>query len=234
MTIKKYTGTITNVADLSSTAKEITLSLSEPMAFEPGSFVNLFLESAGEKIRRAFSISSSREHTSSITLTVRLVLGGKMTPFFWQKDRTGDPIEIVGPLGVNTADKLKQKCIFLFGFGVGAGVIKSLAAHFATKPGLESLVVMTGSRNENEVLYQSYFENLARQTKSMETSFVISQPTTARPCKRGYLQDHIDDYVFDNADIYICGQTIACEDLKNKIQSKNPKNCSFFIEAFHT
>jgi ferredoxin-NADP reductase len=47
-TIKRLTGVITKYKDLSPTAREITLKLSEPIDFTAGSFVNVFLEKEGK------------------------------------------------------------------------------------------------------------------------------------------------------------------------------------------
>ena len=49
----------------------------------------------------------------------------------------------------------------------------------------------------------------------------------------GYIQEHIDGYNFDDADIYMCGQGVACDALHETILKTNPQNCNFFIEDFH-
>ncbi|MFM2381940.1 MAG: hypothetical protein RLZZ76_707, partial [Candidatus Parcubacteria bacterium] len=43
MKIKKMVGTIATIVDLSPTAKDITLTLAEPIEFLPGAFINLFM-----------------------------------------------------------------------------------------------------------------------------------------------------------------------------------------------
>jgi ring-1,2-phenylacetyl-CoA epoxidase subunit PaaE len=233
MIIKKYTGKITNSIDLSASAKEIHISLSEPIDFIPGSFVNVFIDVNGEKVRRAFSISSFSDEHDSITVTVRLNPSGAVTPLFWNKDMTGESVELMGPLGLNTVDKMKQNKIYLFGFGVGVGVVKSIADYFSKQKNIENLTIVTGSKFENEILYKDYLDKLSQDSKNISVLHVVSRAKEKSSALKGYIQDHIDKFDFNNSDVYVCGQDKACNDLVEKIKLKQPNNCNFFIEGFH-
>jgi len=231
--IKKLTGKITSITDISNTAKEIGIALPEPLNFIPGSFVNVFINISGEKIRRAYSISSSSNNQQDITITVRLSPAGTVTPLFWKENMVGQTIEIMGPLGLNTADKMISNKKFLFAFGVGAGVVKSLADYFSTVNKVDSLTITTGSRREDEILYKEYFDNLAHTSQNTTIIHVVSEVQEGSQNLKGYIQDHIDAFDFNNSDIYVCGQERACNELVAKVSSMNPTGCNFFIEAFH-
>jgi ring-1,2-phenylacetyl-CoA epoxidase subunit PaaE len=233
MIIKKYTGKITDSIDLSTSAKEIHISLSEPIDFIPGSFMNVFIDVNGEKIRRAFSISSSSDKHDSITVTVRLNPSGAVTPLFWNKNMIGESVELMGPLGLNTVDKMKQNKIYLFGFGVGVGVVKSIADYFSKQQNIENLTIVTGSKFENEILYKDYLDKLSQDSKNISVLHVVSRPDTESNIPKGHIQDHIDKFDFNNSDVYVCGQDKACNDLVEKIKLKQINNCNFFIEGFH-
>jgi NAD(P)H-flavin reductase len=138
----------------------------------------------------------------------------------------------MGPLGLNTADKMTQKKIFLFGFGVGCGVIKSLADNIAHREGLDSLTIVTGNRSIEEILHKDYFDQLASEGNRVRVKYVVTDTGQDR-YPSGYIQEHIAEYTFDDADIYICGQGVACRALEDAINTTNPKNCRFFIEDFH-
>lgn len=233
MKIKKLTGVIDVVPDLSSTAREVTFTLTEPLEFQAGSFVNLFIEKNGEKLRRAFSISSSETDTNRISVSIRLTPDGAVTPLFWKEDIVGTPIEVMGPLGVNTVDKMLSKRIFLFGFGVGAGVVKSVAEHFSKQSDIESIVIITGNRSEDDILHRDYFDALAKQHSNVTVDYVLPASDPNPNYKKGYVQNHLSDFNFDNSDVYVCGQEVACNALVETVKSHNPNNCNFFIEAFH-
>ena len=233
MNIKKFTGKINNVVDLSKTAKEISISLSEHIDFIPGSFVNVFIDINGEKVRRDYSISSSSMENKNITLTIRLSPTGLLTPLFWNKDMIGENIEMMGPLGLNTVDKMKQDKIYLFAFGVGAGVVKSIADHFFNQKNIKSLIILTGSKSEDEILYKDYFNSLFLDSENMFVDHIVSRIREGSSIKRGYIQDYINEFDFNNSDVYVCGQEKACNDLVEKIKSTNPNDCNYFIEGFH-
>ncbi len=227
------TGTITSIVDLSKTAKDVTITLSEELNFIAGQFVNIFMNIEGVAVRRAFSISSSDTEQRTITLSIRESLKGVMSPLFWQKDMTGTSLTLVGPLGVNTGDKLHAPHAYLFAYGVGAGVVKSILDHIIHASIAEQILVMTGSRSEDEILHKDYFDKCATTHTHISVRHVISQPTQTEGLFHGYIQDNIDDIDFNNADVYACGQEVACKSLVEKIQLKQPVNCTFFIEAFH-
>ncbi|QQR76506.1 FAD-dependent oxidoreductase [Candidatus Nomurabacteria bacterium] len=233
MKIKIIKGKINKIVDLSKTAKEVEIKLSEPLDFSAGAFVNLFINIDGQKIRRAYSIASSPEEKDIIKIAMRLTPNGKMSTLFWTKDMTGEELEIMGPLGLNTVDKMNRKKVYLFGFGIGAGVTKGLVEYFKDMLDLEKLTIFTGSKFENEVLYKDYFENLTHQNNKIEFNFTVSRPEENSNCTKGYIQDHIGKYDFNNSDIYICGQESACNELVAKIKSLNPIDYDLFVEGFH-
>ena len=232
MSIKKMHGTITKVTDLTPTAKQLTFSLPDAMPFIAGSFVNVFFTHDGATTRRAYSISSSDEKKHEINLSIRHNLKGIMSPQMWLRDFTGEQVELMGPLGVNTADKMKEPHAFLFGFGIGTGVIKSVAEHLIHREGLESLTVMTGNRGVDELVHKDYFDALSSDPR-VSVSYIVSieDPTGVYP--KGYIQDYIGGLDFNHADVYVCGQEIACATLVEKIKATNPEHCNFFIEGFH-
>lgn len=230
--IKKIAATITAVTDLSLTARAVTLTLSEPMAFSAGSFVNVFIPVHGAQERRAFSISSSETVADQITISIRLNPKGTVSPIFWQTDIVGTKIEVMGPLGLNTASRMSGNKVFLFGFGVGAGVVKSLADHFVHTPAATALTIITGNRSAEEILHQDYFDSLANYP-NITVTYVVSQSLPGSTYKVGYIQDHIDALDFSKSLVYVCGQEIACQTVVEKIKNKQPEHCQFFIEGFH-
>ncbi|MFA6999606.1 MAG: FAD-dependent oxidoreductase [Candidatus Paceibacterota bacterium] len=233
MNIKKFTGEITQITDLSKTAKEVSIKLNEPISFLSGSFVNVFVDVNGEKVRRAYSISSPSSLEDSITLSIRLSPTGTVTPLFWSKDMIGSILELMGPMGLNTVDKMHHDKVYLFAFGIGVGVVKSITDYFANIQPVKHLTIYTGSRNEDEIIYKDYFDNLSKSKDNISVKYIVSDPNVNSPFPKGYIQDFIGDLDFNNSDVYVCGQEKACSDLVSKVNSMNPQDCSFFIEAFH-
>lgn len=231
MKIKKIKGVIVKTIDLSPTAKEVQIKLSEPLEFHAGSFVNIFMSVDNEIIRRAYSISGSNSEGDVISVAVRLTPTGKVSPIFWSPSIINREVEVMGPLGINTVDKMHDHKKYLVGFGIGAGVIKSLAEHLTTDEQVEKIHIMLGFRNEEDILFKPFFDELNQNDKAT-VQYVLSKPNRADHLN-GYVQDHVSLYDFNNSDVYICGQEKACKQLQEKIQTQNPTNCKFFVEGFH-
>lgn len=233
MNIKQIPGTIRKISNLSATAKEVTIDLTAPLGFTAGSFVNVFMDIGGERVRRAYSIASTMSEQQRISIAVRLSPDGTMSPSFWKNNLVGTKLDIMGPLGLNTADKMSRAKIYLFAFGIGAGVVKSLADHFSKSDQSREIVIMTGSRSEEEILYKDYFDALATEHKNVKVTYIVSKPSETSSFKKGYIQNNIEGFNFNKSDVYVCGQEAACNQLVEKIKETNPTDCDFFIEGFH-
>lgn len=233
MTPIRTTATITNVVDLSTTAREITIRPETPFSFLAGAFVNVFLPSDTGPVRRAYSISSDPTHTDTFTLSIRCVPHGVGSAFFWQPDIVGRRLEVMGPLGRNTSDTLTKDRIFLFGFGIGVSVIKALAHYAVSQPLIQEITIMTGNRNEDDILYGADFESLATNDPRVHFRPVLSDSLASDTNFRvGFIQQHIGDLDFSNASIYICGQPHACVALQEAIHAQGATGSQVIVESF--
>ncbi len=227
------TATVSAFRTLSPTAREVDFILPAPLNFFAGAFINIFVEKNGEKLRRAYSISSSDVEQQKVSVAIRKMPGGAVGPLFWNDDILGTTLDIMGPLGLNTVDKIVSPRVFLFGFGIGAGVIQSIALSLLEKKDIEHVHIMTGSKTDDEVIFEGVFTELAQTDPRISFTAVISNPSETSTYPAGYIQNHIDTLDFNNADIYICGQEVACSALRIVIEAKKPQDVHFFIEAFH-
>ena len=142
--------------------------------------------------------------------------------------------EIMGPLGKNTADKIKKEKVFLAGFGVGVSVIKAVLLEILKFDYVKEIYVLTGSRNEEEIIYKKFFDKIKKEIKNKKymDRFILSRSNKKNYPYQGYIQDNIDDLNFSNSTIYICGQKIACDSLEEKIKNSDAENIDFMIESF--
>lgn len=233
MSISIRDGIISSVTDLTKTAKEVVITLTDGLDCPPGSFVNFFIEVNGTEVRRAYSVVHADEDQKTITLSIRHTLTGVVTPEFWKDDIIGRKVRVMGPMGLNTADKLSHSTVHLFAYGIGAGVIKAIAEYSLQNPNITTITITTGSRNEEDIVYKSYFDAMAQNNPHVAIKYVISDPLDANYPFKGYVQDHLEGLSFDDSDVYMCGQEKACNALLEKIKAMNSQNVSFFVEAFH-
>ena len=232
--ITRTTARIHSVTDLSPTAREIVFVPETPLTFLAGAFVNIFIPSEDGPKRRAYSISSDPSDATTFALSIRRVIGGEVSPFFWQPDVIGKTIDIMGPLGMNTVDKLTRPRVFLVGFGIGVSVIKSLAHHLSTAPHVEELIILTGHRNQTEHLYKDMFEDLAQNDPRISVRTAFSDPhATDDATRKGYVHEHLDGLTFDGSDVYLCGADVPCELFQKTVAALGATDVRYSIESFH-
>lgn len=224
--------TVISEKDLSETAKEITFAIPEPLGFIPGAFVNIFIEKDGVMVRRAYSISSDYAEQKSFTISVRKSLHGGVSQLFWQAGLRERNIEVMGPMGMNTADKIEKHRLFLFGFGIGVSVIKSVLHYATNQSHISEITVVTGNRTENDILYKEFFNECVQKDKRVTTRYIVSDPIDPTYPYTGYIQDHIEDFDFTDSTVYICGQDKACTALRAKIEEKGVTGIQFLTESF--
>ena len=232
MTISTYQGKVKKIVDLSPTAREITFLLDTPMAFKPGSFVNVFTDVNGEKVRRAYSLSSNPRNANEISLSIRRAQQGTVSPVFWHDDIHDKKFMFMGPLGVNTSDKMVHENIFLFAYGIGISVIKSILFDVLERDNVKNVTLVTGNRDESELLYREYLDSLASDHPKLTVRYVLSESTDNTYPYQGYIQNNIADLDFTASDAYICGPTKACESLIETIEKKHPADCAIHVEKF--
>lgn len=231
--ITRTPATVRAVTDLSPTAREVVLMPETPFSFSAGAFVNVFVPSPEGPVRRAYSLSSDPNDASTITLTMRHIPTGAVSPFFWHPDVVGSTIDLMGPLGVNTADKLTRAHIFLVGFGIGVSVIKSLTHVLSTASTVTELTIITGVRNEDEHLYADFFTTCALNHPQVTVRTVFSHPRhTSADTRTGYAHSHLDGFDFSDADVYLCGQPAACQAFQERVACLGARNVQYHIESF--
>lgn len=220
------------MTDLSPSSREVTLGLPEPLGFLPGAFVNVFMNHEGQRMRRAYSVSSDDSKQNEISLSIRKGSAGGMSERFWDENIQHTRLEIMGPLGVNTVDKITATRVFLFAFGIGVSVIKGLLPSLLRRDDITQVTILTGSRSEAEILYKDFFQEIAAQDARVSVGFVVSRPADASYPLVGYIHDHVKDLDFQNSTVYLCGPKKACESLRRVIEESPGKASQFLIEAF--
>jgi NAD(P)H-flavin reductase len=109
-----------------------------------------------------------------------------------------------------------------------------LVYDLAKRKNIEEIFIINGNRNKKEILYQDFFEKIIlKNKKKIILKNVLSRPKNLKYVHKGYIQENISEYNFDNSDIFICGREKHCENLISEIKKKNPENVKFLVEAFH-
>jgi ring-1,2-phenylacetyl-CoA epoxidase subunit PaaE len=124
-------------------------------AFKPGQYITIRWMEGTKEFRRSYSLSSVPEDPF-ISITIKEVSDGKVSPLLNRKIKPGDVLEVIPPEGRFTTafDQDKKRVIFLFGAGSGITPLISLTRTALEKEPKSTVVLVYGSRSEDQIIFR--------------------------------------------------------------------------------
>lgn len=136
----------------------------ERFTYKSGQYVNIRWFDDGKEIRRSYSISSVPEDPH-IAITIKEVKGGKMSSVLCRKIKPGDKLEMMPPDGRFTGNfgPENKRNIYLIGAGSGITPLISIARTVLEKEPRSTVILLYGSRTENQIIFRDQLDRLAAQ-----------------------------------------------------------------------
>jgi len=180
--------------------------------------LNLKIEDkeSNESIKRAYSIASPPNKEGFIELCVKLVENGKLTPKLWEK-KVGDIVELHGPFGMHTAEKIEKNKILFIATGTGIAPHRSMILDQLEKETQKQITLLLGVRYEENILYGGEFRFLQRSYPNFNFVPIISRPSQEWEGRRGYVQNNLENLDPFETQVFICGLSEMVEEVKKKL-----------------
>jgi ferredoxin-NADP reductase len=199
-TLRWQTARVLSVRDETPRARTFRLALPEPRPHLAGQHYVLRLTAPdGYTASRSYSVASAPDDTGEIELTVEKLDGGEVSEFLHDVVRTGDELEVRGPIGGFFAWAGDTPALLV---GGGSGVVPLMAmlrqARAAGRPDLVRLVVSARSRDD---LYY------ADELPGPETVVLYTRqapPGAGRTAGRIAVAD-VAPLVRGGEEVYVCG-----------------------------
>ncbi|NQT64991.1 MAG: 2Fe-2S iron-sulfur cluster binding domain-containing protein [FCB group bacterium] len=211
--IKKFRAKVTDVKDMTHDIKEITFKLIEPteIDFRAGQYVQLVsprYAKVRQSISRAYSISSSPDHTDSIELIIRKVSEGICTTWVHEHLKIGDEVNFTAPFGDFYIRDTEADMLFVAG-GSGKAPIKSMLEYLEKRKSTRRMGYFFGAQKRKELYHTEMFENLEIEMHDFKYYPILSQPTEACEWdgRCGYVLPFFDEFIKDpnKTEAYLCG-----------------------------
>ena len=149
-------------ADCVSLAFEVPMELREAFRYEPGQYLTLRREHAGEELRRSYSLCSSPLE-DEWRVAIKQVPGGRFSTLAVAAGlRPGDVLDVLPPQGrfVARLHPAQARRYALFAAGSGITPILSIAKTILlTEPGSRVYLVY-GNRGRNSIIFKEELEGL--------------------------------------------------------------------------
>lgn len=223
-------GTVERVDQLSSTTIELVMTLSEPLGFLAGQYVNLNVPNTQET--RAYSFSSLPGDTQG-TFLIRNMPGGLMSTYLSTEAKKGDQIAVTGPIGSFYLREPKNPIVMLAG-GTGLAPLLSMLEQLKKYPTDQPIHMLYGVTNmEDLVKIDALIEfSQALDNFSYDTVVVNAEGESQR---QGFVTNHMDAINFDieSADVYLCGPPPMVDAVMRFLSTENIQPASFHYEKFN-
>ena len=149
----------------------------EPVAFEPGQYLTIGVESNGKLLQRPYSIASSaRETEDGYEYYVRLVTGGVFTPLLWRLD-VGAGMSMKGPKGKFILQPDDDRTHVFISSGTGIAPFISMMKTLLYDGAPRRAIILPGASYEHDLGYRELLE----QWQADGTYPLTYVPTLSRP-----------------------------------------------------
>jgi CDP-4-dehydro-6-deoxyglucose reductase len=230
-----YKMRVTEVRDYTSNIRELFLKCEEPneFTFRAGQFVMLHVPTDAKPALRAYSIASPEQKTDGFRLIFKYVDTGLASKYVWDL-KGGEILDFTGPFGrLFFKEPPTEQCVYL---NTGSGVSQHFSfieSNIAKYPNIRHRMLF-GVRTESDVYYREELDRLKSQLKDFKYDFVLSRAGDSWSGKRGYVQNHVDDFDYKSTPttFYLCGNGAMIKDVKHKLTEEGFDMSLVFAEAF--
>ena len=226
---------------------DVPKCLQRRFIYRPGQFLTLRLQAGESLLKRSYSISSSPDADSSLQITVKRILGGKISNYLADTIREGDVLTVLPPEGSFFSTSLRKPHRYVcFAGGSGITPIFSILKTVLMNSPESRVALVYANRDEDSIIFKDQLDELAsRYPEQFFVRHVLSQPQKLLAGAAGRLDkskvasllNEIEGASNGSRSIlpeeyYICGPTAFMNLVGGVLQSRGVAPERLHLEAF--
>ena len=175
-------GVITRTRKLTYDTMELIVKCNQesiPLNGIAGQYSTLATPSLSKPRAYSFANTPEDEEANQHTFFVKLIHGGEFSGWLSEKDRTGEPITLTGPLGQFVLDPSDDPIICIAG-GSGLSAIKAILEHAANLSVMRDALFLYGARTQADLYCQDEIE-LIKQKWNKKYQFNYANVLSVEP-----------------------------------------------------
>ena len=177
--------------------------------FQSGQYINVFVDTAGIRTSRPYSISSSPNQIAYYDITIRRVRDGFVSDYLLNDVSVGDELESSGPAGTFTYNPLfhGDDLVFLAG-GSGITPFMSMIREVTEKNLGRRTHLIYGSDRPDDVIFADELRTRAEKHANFTWDLVISSPPDGYQGLSGFITADLIKKVLGDIStktFYLCG-----------------------------
>lgn len=197
--------------------------------FRPGQFINL---QVSEETYRAYSICSE-EPGGDIELATLTGLPGLGANYI-KTLKKGSSVSLVGPSGRFFYRSPGRKKVIFVATSTGIAPFIPMMKQAVEDTGVESVTLLFGVRNEEEVFFEDKFKKLEKSDKFKYLICLSGVSDGLKPRHYpGRVTFCLTEYLNESTDFYLCGNTAMIRDATEVINAAGLSDFGIYTEAFN-
>jgi ferredoxin-NADP reductase len=170
---------VAQLVDETARTKSIVLEVPGWAGHRSGQHLDVRLTAEdGYQAQRSYSIASTRED-GYVVLTVERLDDGEVSPYLTQELRTGDELELRGPIGDYFVwDEKLGGPLFLVGGGSGVVPLRAMLRHYLAIESAIPLRLLYSSRSFADVIYRDELTRM-REDDGLDIRFTLTRQQPA-------------------------------------------------------
>jgi NAD(P)H-flavin reductase/ferredoxin len=202
------------------------------MPYRAGQYFNVIL---ADGARRAFSFANRPDEGSLIEMHVRLIPGGRFTPYVFSQMQPGERVRIEGPFGRFFLRESARPIIFVAG-ATGFAPVKSLLEQAFASGMQRRMYLYWGVRRPNDFYAHDLVQRWAREHANFSCVLVVSEPRADDKWtgRTGLVHEAIlhDFHDLSGYEIYTCGSVQMVETARPAFVAQGLHENACFADAF--
>lgn len=181
-----------------------------------------------------YSITSSPSKKNEIQICVDTSPNGPGSQ--WIRTREiGDLVDFLGPLGNFTLKDTEGGSKVFIATGTGVSPIHSMIFTLLEKNYKDPIYLYFGERYEQDIFWKNQFESLSKKYPNFHYIIVLSQPGQTWQGKKGYVQDHIENNLWNKntSEFYLCGNGKMIDGAMQTLTKNGISKEQIFTERFY-
>lgn len=214
MSVKKFDAVLQSARMITPRVRELAFLRKdgEPLAFEPGQFISLMINTPEKLLRRSYSIATVPESGDrELRIAVSHVEGGRATQLLFAM-QPGEELPAIGPAGRFVLRDDGHCRYVLLATGTGVTPYRAFLPELRRRlqdPKI-SVDLVLGVRTPEELLYGEDFRAMDEAFDNFRFFACYSRELPVQPTPqdlKGYVQEHLQVLELDPAHdvVYLCG-----------------------------
>lgn len=149
---------------------------STPFDYKPGQFITFQVDVADEQLHRAYSLSSTPSRPETVSITVKRVVGGKVSNFLIDNLKPGYALQAMPPAGeFNIIDRSSTRQVVLLSAGSGITPCISIARWLLDQAADVDIQFIYSARSEADVIMRDELAQLAHRHGNFHLHRVLDE-----------------------------------------------------------